>query len=74
MFKCCVNSSVILKTGGTLSSVSLATERAPPQEIPLHTILLLCKFFIFIFMFIYMFLQILALVVINLSNCMYVEF
>ena len=36
---------VILKTRGALSSVSLATERAAPQEIPLHTILLFFKLF-----------------------------
>ena len=34
---------MILTFVGALSSISLATERAPPQEIPLHTVLLICS-------------------------------
>ena len=61
----------------TFSSVTIATERVPPQEIPLHTILSLFKLFIFRCLFLgtyIVILQIVALVVIHLSHCMYVEF
>ena len=37
-----INSIANFKTGSALYLISLATERAPSQEIPLHTVLLIC--------------------------------
>ena len=36
------NPLIICRIEGALSSISLATERVPPQEIPLHTTQLIC--------------------------------
>ena len=57
-----------LKTEGVLSLLGLATERVPPQEIPLHTILFLV-FKMLIFRYFYCNFTTYSFVGIYLSNC-----
>ena len=67
----CVKFFNICKIGGVLSSISLATERVLPQEIPLHTILKFVLCFPLLTLFIWYFAALIIDICSNVFNFLY---